>query len=314
MSHVTVNDGLAIWQLAYYAIALILSVWVSARHGFLKSSGWIFLAIFSAIRIISSSSQIATITNKSETAVTISAITSLLGLSPLLLATLGILSRVYYSILKSPWNIIFSLAIVRIVQTPAAIALILCIIGATSATDPSEIDDQGTVKAGTILYLIVFVLISLLVIGAMIGLRTTERGEGRLLGAVAMSLPFLLIRIIYSLVAIFGNDKSFSTANGSTKAALINLFMVRIEEMVVVGIYLWGGLRQQPVPRNDDGTERSKVERMRYRTERGDFGFGKLGIASLAAHSIFEMLSPTETADDQREQRRGRPTRQRRQG
>jgi hypothetical protein len=179
--------------------------------------------------------------------------------------------------------------------------------------DPSEIDDQGTVKAGTILYLIVFVLISLLVIGAMIGMRTTERGEGRLLGAVATSLPFLLIRIIYSLVAIFGNNENFSAANGSTQAALINLFMVRIEEMVVVGIYLWGGLRQQPVPRNDDGTKRSKVERMRYRAGRGDFGLGKLGIASLAAHSIFEMFSPTETAADQREQRRG-PTRQRRQG
>ncbi|KAK1980412.1 hypothetical protein LZ30DRAFT_723426 [Colletotrichum cereale] len=313
MSQITVGDGLAIWQLIFYTITLVLSLWVSAKHGFLKSSGWIFLAIFSILRIISNSSQIATITANSETAVIISIITGLLGLSPLLLAALGILSRVYYSILESPWNTIFSLVILRIVQVPAAIALILCIVGATSIDNPSEINDQVTVQAGIVLYLVVLILILLLVVGANFGMRTTEQGEARLLRVVVMSLPFLFIRIVYSLVGTFGKNEDFSVGNSSTKSALINLFMVRVEEMAVVAIYLWGGLLQRPVPRNEDDMDRSMAERMRFRTYRGDFDSGKLGIVSLAAHSIFEMLSPNETVANHREQRRP-PTMQRRQG
>ncbi|KAI5456032.1 hypothetical protein BGZ63DRAFT_418067 [Mariannaea sp. PMI_226] len=299
MSHFTVNDGVAIFQLVYYTIALGLGIWVSARHGFLKSSGWIFLAIFSSIRIVSSSSQIATLTTKSETAVTISLITGILGLSPLLLATLGILSRVWYSFLESPWNTIFSFGVIKAVQTPAAIALILCIVGATSANNPAEIGDQGPVKAGIVLYLVVFVFILLLTAVAAVGIRMTKRGEAKLLRAVAMSLPFLLVRIIYSLLSIFSDNANFSTASGSWKSAVIEIFMVRIEEMSVMAIYLWVGVRQKATPSNDDGTERTMAERLRYRTERGDFGYGKLGLISLAANAIFEMLPPKEGANQE---------------
>lgn len=95
MGHVTLTDGLAIWQLIYYVGALGCSLWVSAHHGFMKSSGWIFLTIFSIIRVISCSSQIATISANSNTPVTVAVIAGFFGLSPLLLATLGIVSRVY---------------------------------------------------------------------------------------------------------------------------------------------------------------------------------------------------------------------------
>lgn len=94
MAHVTLSDGLAIWQLVYYAVALICSIFVSFRHGLARSSGWIFLTIFSIIRVVGCSAQIATITATSDTAETIATILGFLGLSPLLLATLGILSRV----------------------------------------------------------------------------------------------------------------------------------------------------------------------------------------------------------------------------
>jgi hypothetical protein len=95
MHKVTYPDGIAIWKLIYYAPALVASIWVSWRHGFAKNSGWIFLAIFSLIRIINSGAQIATISSQSTTPETIALVTGFLGLSPLLLASLGILARVY---------------------------------------------------------------------------------------------------------------------------------------------------------------------------------------------------------------------------
>ncbi|KAH7129091.1 hypothetical protein EDB81DRAFT_871749 [Dactylonectria macrodidyma] len=269
MGHVSLTDGLAIWQLIYYVGALCCSLWVSAHHGFMKSSGWVFLTIFSIIRIVSCSAQIATITVHSDTPVTIAVITGFFGLSPLLLATLGIVSRVWYSILKTPWNIIFSLCAVRVVQVPAAIALILCIVGGVSADDPVEIRDQGTVMAGVILYLIV--------------LR-------RLLCAVVISLPALFIRVIYSLLAVFSKKPVFATMSGSTPAVMTELFMGRIEEMTVVLVYLWAGITQEVVPDHDDGAQRSKREKLFYRAERGDFGTGKLSAASFAAHAVINML------------------------
>jgi hypothetical protein len=95
MAVVTYQDGIAIWKLIYYTLCLGASIKVSWRHGFGKNSGWIYLAIFSSIRIVNASAQIATITSTSSTTETIAIVTTFLGLSPLLLASLGLLSRMY---------------------------------------------------------------------------------------------------------------------------------------------------------------------------------------------------------------------------
>ncbi|KAH6974301.1 hypothetical protein BKA56DRAFT_645478 [Ilyonectria sp. MPI-CAGE-AT-0026] len=290
MGHVTLTDGLAMWQLVYFIGTFACSLWVTAHHGFMKSSGWIFLTIFSIIRIVGCSAQIATITTDSETPETIAVLTGFFGLSPLLLATLGIVSRVWYSILKSPWNTLFSLGVVRAVQIPATIALILVIVGGVSADNITEIGDQDTVKAGVILFFVVFVILVLLTVTAAIGRRRAGFGELRLLWAVAISLPILLIRIIYSFLAVFSHQPVFLAMSGSTSAVLTELFMGRIEEMAVVLVYLWAGITQEVVPATDDGAERTQGEKFMYRARRGDFGTGKLGTMSFLAHGIITMF------------------------
>jgi low temperature requirement protein LtrA len=93
-SHLTYSDDVAIAKLAYYTPALFISLYVTYKHGFSRGSGWVFLAIFCIIRIVGSGAQLATINNDHpDTAYTIALITTVLGLSPLLLATLGIISR-----------------------------------------------------------------------------------------------------------------------------------------------------------------------------------------------------------------------------
>ncbi|KAL7937849.1 hypothetical protein V8C35DRAFT_330025 [Trichoderma chlorosporum] len=282
MAHVTLEDGLAIWELIYYIAALICSIFVSFRHGLSRSSGWIFLTIFSTIRVINYSAQIATIATTSDTLETVITITGFLGLSPLLLATLGLLSRVYFDLIKRPYNIVFSLFLTKIIQVPAGIALILCIVGATSADSPADISNQATVKAGVIIYLVVFVaLILLTMIANIVRCCMTEpRGERALLLVVTLSLPLLLVRIINSLLLIFSKRFQESSAEASTSAVLTELFMARVEEMLVVLLYLCAGLTQRAVPEGENGT-RSNKEKLAYRTARGDFGGGKLGVISL---------------------------------
>jgi hypothetical protein len=94
MGSITYIDAIAIWSLVYYVLSLPLGLYVSFRHGFGKNSGWIFLVIFAIIRIIGSAAQLATINSTSETPITIAGVMSALGLSPLLLASIGFLSRV----------------------------------------------------------------------------------------------------------------------------------------------------------------------------------------------------------------------------
>ncbi|CAM1504841.1 Fc.00g024320.m01.CDS01 [Cosmosporella sp. VM-42] len=300
MGHITLTDGLAIWELIFYVPALVGGIWVCTRHGFAKASGWIFLAIFSAIRIVSCSAQIATIASTSDTPITIATITGFLGLSPLLLAALGILARVYYTILEMPWSTVFSLVVLKAVQTPAAVALILCIVGAVSADTPADIANEGTVKAGVILFLIVLILLGLLAAGAAVVRHMTQRrGEGKLLAAVVTSLPFLLIRLIHSLLLIFSSSFQASAAKSSTSSVLTELFMAKIEEMIVVSLFLWAGITHTAVPKNGDGTKRSKKEMLAYRAGRGDFGRGKFGLVSMAISAAVSMLQKKDDEEDE---------------
>jgi hypothetical protein len=93
MVQITATDGIAIAILAFYAIALVISLIVAFRHGLSRNSGWIFLCIFATIRIVYAGAVLSTISNPTETALTIAEITQFLGLSPLLLASLGLISR-----------------------------------------------------------------------------------------------------------------------------------------------------------------------------------------------------------------------------
>ena len=94
MGKVTYSDGVAIYELVYYSPCLATSLSVVLRHGPTKESGWIFLTTFCLVRIIGAAARIATIVRSDiKTAHTIAEVTSLLGLSPLLMASLGLVSR-----------------------------------------------------------------------------------------------------------------------------------------------------------------------------------------------------------------------------
>ncbi|KAJ5176845.1 uncharacterized protein N7482_002722 [Penicillium canariense] len=284
MGHVTFSDGVAIVMLVFYTICLPFAVKVCLRHGLARSSGWIFLAIFSIIRIVSCSAQLATITQGPVgTPATIAAVTSALGVSPLLLASLGLISRICFSMLKSPWNTIFSFYILRIIQTPCAIGLILCIVAATNASSAADIYQQDLLRAGVILFFVVLVALSLLYVAAAIGYQKTGRGERQLVIGLGASLPFLLVRIIFSLVECFGSHAPGSILASNPSGEFLQLFLANLEEMGVTLIYILTGMAMRSVPEELDRVEHTPTasRRLNYRSRRGDFGGGRLGKASL---------------------------------
>ena len=88
------SESLDIAELAIFLPLLLLTLSVIYRHGFHRQSGWIYLSIFCLIRIIGGALGIAAARNPSNVSdLEWSAILGSIGISPLLLASLGLLKR-----------------------------------------------------------------------------------------------------------------------------------------------------------------------------------------------------------------------------
>jgi hypothetical protein len=87
------RGGVSIFELIFYLPAVVVAFIDCSRHGFSRSSGWVFTLVLCLVRIAGACCQLATY--HSETTGLIEAIVILdsIGISPLLLATLGLLSR-----------------------------------------------------------------------------------------------------------------------------------------------------------------------------------------------------------------------------
>jgi hypothetical protein len=87
------QGGISILELIVYFPALLVATIVCFRHGFGRSSGWIFVLILCLIRIIGACCELATYSSYTKGLLEAVIILEAVGISPLLLATLGLLSR-----------------------------------------------------------------------------------------------------------------------------------------------------------------------------------------------------------------------------
>jgi hypothetical protein len=89
-------EGIAIAELVVYIPTALVTILVVLRHGFRKQLGWIYLCIFSGFRIAGAVMEISSTMNPQnlndkEWAVILQSV----GISPLLLSTLGLLKRMF---------------------------------------------------------------------------------------------------------------------------------------------------------------------------------------------------------------------------
>ena len=89
------RDIIAIVELIFYIPFAVLAIIACIRHGFSRSSGWIYTVLLCVLRIAGAVCQFLLHKNHSTGLITASIIIDSVGLSPLLLATLGILNRLY---------------------------------------------------------------------------------------------------------------------------------------------------------------------------------------------------------------------------
>jgi len=234
------RDTIALIELIFFSPCLLLSAFVCFRHGFSRSSGWFYTLVLCLIQIIGGICQFVTHSNQSAGLLQTILILDSIGLAPLLLATLGMLSR-FVDFVNASSTPKLTIRHFRLLQLFLLVATILAIAGGTNIS----VDSNGTYqilttsKVGVALYIVSFAGIALMFILSLPQVSVIPSKELRVPIAIGIALPFIAVRLLYSVLSVFLHNHLFSVANGSTA---VRLGIAVVEEIVVVGIYVSLGL------------------------------------------------------------------------
>ncbi|OAQ68068.2 transmembrane protein [Pochonia chlamydosporia 170] len=213
MPHLDTYDVISVVGIPIYVVFLACAIFLSIKHGFTKSSGWRYLIVLALARIIGFSFRLAIMNDPTNTSLWIGWMTvNSLGLGPLILVLLGLLSRVFESI-KRQGHILLTPTHQRLIQLLVVVAIIVTVVGGTQSSFHIEngsvkVDYATASEVGVGLMIAVMVL---LCIEAFIAFRNqgyVAQGEHRILLGVIASLPFVVVRVVYSCLSVFAGINS----------------------------------------------------------------------------------------------------------
>jgi len=237
-----VYGKLAAATIAFYIPVAIVTTYLVIRHGFKRDAGWVFLWLFSLVRIAGGALLIAAeeIRPVNISLYTAAYILQSVGLSPLLLSTLGFLGLVGQHAFSENARMSRSF---RLIGMFAIVALVLSIVGGVELSNNGK-SSTGTAlrKAGAIVFGVVYVCLVLVHIGCWGYRHAIMRHRRKLLIGVSLALPFLGVRVVYSILNAFSTSSpSLARFNSQTGDWVLYLVMSLIMEYCVVVIYSVSG-------------------------------------------------------------------------
>ncbi|KAI0761205.1 hypothetical protein BD413DRAFT_592302 [Trametes elegans] len=206
---------ISIVVIVMYIPILIAGTLLSFRNGFARHAGWIFLVILSIIRLVGAITHILSEQDATNvTARTIYGIMEAAGLSPLLMATLGFMRTTIQYGLDEKQLVSRGLRLGGIV---ALVGLVLGIVAGTqigSASKQSDLDSANTLRhASSILYVAALGVAFLITAYCWMNRHVIYKYRKRLLTGISLSLPFLLVRVVYGVLSSFA-PSPFTIRNG----------------------------------------------------------------------------------------------------
>ncbi|KAE9363244.1 hypothetical protein N431DRAFT_390915, partial [Stipitochalara longipes BDJ] len=251
--NLTNRNVLSIIECVFYVPTTIASLFLCIRHccrGGRAQIAWIFLYLYCHVRVAEAALGLATISTSSVAVYTTSILFSLIGVPLLLLTAFGLLNRIYINLAKNYPTRIKGWYI-KILQVPFTAAIVLCARGASGSTadasDGGSYRPQILTQVGIGLCTVGFVVVVILT-GTMLRRQShAEPNERRLLNTVILSLPFLSIRMIYTLLITFWDRNLFKSYEGDV---LVIGLMAVLPEMVVVVIYIIEGFTLERLPKD----------------------------------------------------------------
>jgi protein-S-isoprenylcysteine O-methyltransferase Ste14 len=263
----TGRDIIFIIECIFYAPASILSLFLCIRHccrGQRAQIAWIFLYMYCHIRVAEAALGLAAISSSDLAVYSTSILFSVIGVPTLLLTTMGLLERVYINLSKTyptrvkPW-------VYGLLQVPFEAAIGICAKGASNSTaDQSNngiYTPQTWTKVGLMLCVVGYAIIVGLTAAMLRRQSHAEPDEQRSLRTVVRSLPFLFIRLIYTILVTFLDRNVFKSYDGNV---IVVGLMAVLPEMIVVIIYMVEGFRLERLPKDKrDKKSKSKCRRKR---------------------------------------------------
>lgn len=234
------HADLAAAEITFYVPALCLSALVCLKQGFSKNLGWFYLVLISLLRIIGGSCTIYIVTqnNHSNGLLETAAITSAIGTAPLLLVLMGFLERINQRMSSNG----IPMLVFRPIHLLSLVALILAIVGGVDKADAGSYQTGATCsKVASILFLVVY--LSLVVITILTTMRKSRipAAEHTLSLISIIVLPFILVRVIYTIAVSFGKPGSLFDAVSPN--IWIQAFLMFSMEAFCVSLYIYAGLR-----------------------------------------------------------------------
>ncbi|UNI23868.1 hypothetical protein JDV02_009661 [Purpureocillium takamizusanense] len=226
-------DRVAIATIVVFSLYLIGGVWLCVKHGFHKSSGWRFLIILALARLIGSSLRLATINDPTNDSLYVGwLVLNGLGFGPLVAMLMGLLTRVFEGIseTRSGGGFVFRVAYQKPVELLMLTGLILVIVGGTQSTfstvgEAPKVDYAALTVAGIAIFVAVTGILLLEEALAAASWACVPRGERRIVATVGATLPFVVVRLVYACLEVFGDVTP-------TRGMYVGMFVVM--EMVVV--------------------------------------------------------------------------------
>lgn len=237
--------SLAVAELVFFSLALLVSAAVVFRHGFSRQAGWVFLVILCILRIIGSSATLYIHTHAyppSTSVLELATITSSIGTAPLLMALLGVLGRIHNALRAAAKNL--NDMVFHGFHLVAIVALILAIVGGVfrAKHDPSkQTTGESLIKASSIIFVAVFVAAAAITVLTFMRKQYVRATDQKLVLASILVLPLLLVRVIYLVIVSFSTDpdSEFYYANVNV---YVSAFMQFLMEALVVIVFSTAGL------------------------------------------------------------------------
>ena len=265
MVQLTEQNGIAIAQICFFVPSLAVAILLASRHGFGRSAGWLYLILFSIVRILGAALELATINDPTNIGLTVGAFTlQNIGLSPLILILLASIGRVLEGIrFTHPTTV--TPRHLRIVQIIVIVGLVLGAVGGSflssnitdfydhpngAATYTIPVESQ----VGAALMIVGFAVVILITAGTLRNLSYVPAGEKRLLLAIGLAAPFVLVRLIFSAMSSLSNNVNFRAYGGGQTYVTLFLVMSVIMEMIAILILEVIGLTLQRQARPATGT------------------------------------------------------------
>ncbi|KAM0247086.1 hypothetical protein ACHAQJ_009984 [Trichoderma viride] len=246
-------DDICIAELTFYLFALGGGIFLCLRHGFTKNAGFRALIMLSLARVIGACLRLATISSPNNFNLYIGWMTlNGIGLGPLIMLAIGLLSRVFES-MRTKGHTIIRPQYQRFIELLVLLAIILLIVGGTESnftfTGGNPKVDYSTISHAAEGILVgIAGLLGVAIVIAILNQGHVGTGERRIIFTIAVCFPLIIVRLAYSCLLIFG---------GISSTPWLYLGMSSLMEMIVtllseiLGFNL-DKMAPQPIPQSDE--------------------------------------------------------------